>query len=78
MEVIQAKRLCMGNEAIALGALRAGVRVATGCPGTPSFEILETLTRGRPEGVYADWSVNEKSALKVAAVAEPKCHGLYE
>jgi len=59
----------MGNEAIALGAVRAGVRVATGYPGTPSSEILETLARERPTGVYAEWSVNEKSALEVAAGA---------
>jgi hypothetical protein len=37
------KKLLMGNEAIALGALRAGVQVAAGYPGTPSTEILETL-----------------------------------
>ena len=64
-----AKRLCMGNEAIALGTLAAGVKVATGYPGTPSSEILETIARERPVGVYAEWSVNEKTALEVAAEA---------
>ena len=59
----------MGNEAIAEGAIRAGVAVATGYPGTPSSEILETIAKLRPEGVYAEWSVNEKSALEVAAGA---------
>ena len=59
----------MGNEAIAEGAIRAGVAVATGYPGTPSSEILETIARLRPAGVYAEWSVNEKSALEVAAGA---------
>ena len=34
------KILVMGNEAIALGAIRAGVRMAAGYPGTPSTEIL--------------------------------------
>jgi hypothetical protein len=29
-------KLLMGNEAIALGAIRAGVRVVSGYPGTPS------------------------------------------
>jgi indolepyruvate ferredoxin oxidoreductase alpha subunit len=37
------KKLLMGNEAIALGAIRAGVRVVSGYPGTPSTEILETV-----------------------------------
>ncbi|MCL2877907.1 MAG: indolepyruvate ferredoxin oxidoreductase subunit alpha, partial [Acidobacteria bacterium] len=64
-----AKKLLMGNEAIAEGAIRAGVVVATGYPGTPSSEILETIAKLRPAGVYAEWSVNEKSALEVAAGA---------
>jgi indolepyruvate ferredoxin oxidoreductase alpha subunit len=63
------KRLLMGNEAIALGALRAGVDVAAGYPGTPSSEVLETIARERHDGVYVEWSVNEKSALEVGAGA---------
>jgi indolepyruvate ferredoxin oxidoreductase alpha subunit len=63
----------MGNEAIALGAIRAGVQVVTGYPGTPSTEILETIAReaagGGASGVYVEWSVNEKSALEVGAGA---------
>ena len=39
-----------GNEAIALGAWEAGVRVASGYPGTPSTEIMENLSGY--EGVY--------------------------
>ena len=42
-----AEVLLMGNEAIARGALEAGVRVAAGYPGTPSSEIIETLSRFR-------------------------------
>ena len=57
------KRLLLGNEAIALGAYAAGVRVATGYPGTPSTEILECFARY--PGVYAEWSPNEKVALEV-------------
>ncbi len=57
------KTLLSGNEAIALGAYRAGVTVGTGYPGTPSSEILEVLT-GYP-GVYTEWSVNEKVAFEV-------------
>ncbi|MCL2298588.1 MAG: indolepyruvate ferredoxin oxidoreductase subunit alpha, partial [Firmicutes bacterium] len=59
----------MGNQAIALGAVHAGVRIAAGYPGTPSSEILETIAKEKPPGVYAEWSVNEKSALEVAAGA---------
>jgi len=63
------KRLLMGNEAIALGAMRAGVRVVTGYPGTPSTEALETVAKFNDGSVYVEWSVNEKSALEVAAGA---------
>lgn len=59
----------MGNQAIALGAIRAGVRLACGYPGTPSTEVLETIAAQKPQGVHVEWSVNEKSALEVAAGA---------
>jgi indolepyruvate ferredoxin oxidoreductase, alpha subunit len=55
--------LLSGDEAIALGALHAGVRLGTGYPGTPSTEILETFDR---LGGRAQWSPNEKVALEVA------------
>ena len=41
-----------GNEAIALGAWEAGVRVASGYPGTPSTEIMGNLSRY--DGVYTE------------------------
>ena len=63
------KELLMGNEAIALGALRAGVQVVCGYPGTPSTEVLETVALRKHDGVYVEWSVNEKVALEVAAGA---------
>jgi len=53
-----------GNEAIALGAYEAGVKVASGYPGTPSTEIMENLSRY--EGVYTEWAPNEKVGLEVA------------
>ncbi|MGD0641182.1 MAG: indolepyruvate ferredoxin oxidoreductase subunit alpha [Roseiarcus sp.] len=56
----------MGNEAIARGAWEAGVRVAAAYPGTPSTEILETLSRHPASEVHAEWSTNEKVALDVA------------
>ncbi len=58
------KKHLSGNEAIALGAYEAGATVGTGYPGTPSTEILESF-KDFPE-VYAEWSVNEKTALEVA------------
>jgi indolepyruvate ferredoxin oxidoreductase alpha subunit len=57
-------QLLSGNEALALGAYHAGVRVAAAYPGTPSSEILESLARF--EGIYAEWSTNEKVATEVA------------
>jgi len=63
------KRLLIGNEAIALGAIRAGVSVVTGYPGTPSTEVLETVAKNNDGSIYVEWSVNEKSALEVAAGA---------
>ena len=62
--------LLMGNEAIARGALEAGVRVAAAYPGTPSSEIIETLSRFSEAGkLYVEWSTNEKVAMEVAAAA---------
>lgn len=61
--------LLMGNEAIALGAIRAGVNVVCGYPGTPSTEVLETIAKRRGSDLYVEWSVNEKVALEVAAGA---------
>lgn len=59
----------MGNEALAQGALEAGVTVATGYPGTPSSEIIETLAHHTQDNLYVEWSINEKVALEVAAAA---------
>ncbi len=60
--------LLMGNQAIARGALEAGVSVAAGYPGTPSSEIIENLASVAPDtDLYVEWSVNEKVSLEVAA-----------
>lgn len=65
-----AKQFLMGNEAIALGAVHAGVNLVAGYPGTPSTEILETIAKHNNYGaIYVEWSVNEKAALEVAAGA---------
>ncbi|MDD3777413.1 MAG: indolepyruvate ferredoxin oxidoreductase subunit alpha [Actinomycetota bacterium] len=60
-------KLLTGNEAIARGAWEAGVTVAAAYPGTPSTEILESLSTY--DQVYAQWSVNEKVALEIASGA---------
>ena len=65
-----ARELLMGNEAIGLGAIRAGVSLVAGYPGTPSTEILETVAKHNQDGaIHVEWSVNEKAALEVAAGA---------
>ena len=56
------RRLASGNEAVALAALHAEVKLGTGYPGTPSTEILEAFDAiGGP----AQWAPNEKVALEV-------------
>ncbi|MFX1268541.1 MAG: indolepyruvate ferredoxin oxidoreductase subunit alpha, partial [Promethearchaeota archaeon] len=62
--------LLMGNEAIARGAIEAGVRFVTGYPGTPSSEIVESMAKvAREAGIYVEWSTNEKVATEAAAAA---------
>ena len=63
------KTFLMGNAAIAMGALHAGVNLVAGYPGTPSTEILETVAKCNDGSVYVEWSVNEKAALEVAVGA---------
>ncbi|MFH0860367.1 MAG: indolepyruvate ferredoxin oxidoreductase subunit alpha [Candidatus Altiarchaeota archaeon] len=56
-----------GNEAVARGALEAGVNVATSYPGTPATEILAALAEVSDRtGVYTEWSVNEAVAFELA------------
>lgn len=62
------EQMIMGNQAIALGALKAGVNLVAGYPGTPSSEIIEFISKYREQtGTYVEWSVNEKAAVEVAA-----------
>lgn len=63
------KEFLMGNEAIALGAMAAGVNVVSGYPGTPSTEVLEAIAKRNDGNTYVEWSVNEKAGLEVAAAA---------
>jgi indolepyruvate ferredoxin oxidoreductase alpha subunit len=65
-----ASQLLMGNEAIARGALEAGLGFASAYPGTPSSEIIGSLAEvAREMDIYVEWSVNEKVALEAAAAA---------
>lgn len=60
--------LLMGNEAVARGAIEAGIGVATAYPGSPSSEVLGTIAEvAKKMNIHAEWSVNEKVATEVAA-----------
>ena len=58
----------LGDEAVALAGVHAGLTAAYGYPGTPSTEILEYLIRhGRTHGgPRAEWCANEKTAYEAA------------
>jgi TPP-dependent indolepyruvate ferredoxin oxidoreductase alpha subunit len=60
--VVLKKAILSGNEAIARGFIEAGGKLAAGYPGTPSTEVIETLSC--ENGIHAEWSVNEKVALE--------------
>jgi indolepyruvate ferredoxin oxidoreductase alpha subunit len=62
-------KILTGNEALALGALRAGVKVVTGYPGTPSTGALASLLTMDLPGRHVEWSTNEKVAFEIAAAA---------
>lgn len=64
------KLFLLGNEAIARGAVEAGLAFATTYPGTPSSEIsLNFFQISRESDLYFEYSTNEKVALEVAAAA---------
>ena len=63
------KRLLLGDEAIALGALHAGLSGVYAYPGTPSTEITEFIqgdALARERGVRSRWCTNEKTAMEAA------------
>jgi len=65
-----ARLFMLGNEAIARGAIEAGVQVVASYPGTPSSEITAALVESADAlDMYAEWSVNEKVAFEVAMAA---------
>ncbi len=63
------RRLLLGDEAIALGALHAGLSGVYAYPGTPSTEITEFIQNSplaRERGVRSRWCTNEKTAMEAA------------
>jgi indolepyruvate ferredoxin oxidoreductase, alpha subunit len=58
-----------GSEALALGALDAGVQYVTGYPGSPSTETFEALLDVAGEQVRCEWATNEKSAFDAAVAS---------
>lgn len=66
---MKGKLLLLGDEAIAQGALDAGLSGVYAYPGTPSTEITEYI-QGSPEAkerkIHCQWSVNEKTAMEAA------------
>ena len=63
------KHLLLGDEALALGALHAGLSGAYAYPGTPSTEILEYIQAhpiARDRKIHSHWSTNEKTAMEEA------------
>ncbi len=66
---MKTKRLLLGDEALALGALHAGLSGAYAYPGTPSTEIMEFIQAdplARERKVHSHWSSNEKTAVEEA------------
>lgn len=64
------KMLLLGNEAIARGAIEAGVAFTSTYPGTPSSEISTNFFQiARESELYFEYSTNEKIAMEVAAAA---------
>ena len=63
------KQLLLGDEAIAIGAIDAGLSGMYAYPGTPSTEIMEFIqssAEAAERGIIRDWSANEKTAMEAA------------
>ena len=66
---MKSKQLLLGDEALALGALKAGLSGAYAYPGTPSTEILEFIQANpltKERNIHSHWSSNEKTAVEEA------------
>ena len=63
------RKLLLGDEAIALGAIHAGLSGVYAYPGTPSTEITEFIQKNeiaQQRGVHSRWCTNEKTAMEAA------------
>ncbi len=63
------KLLLLGAEAIAQGAVDAGLSGVYAYPGTPSTEITEYIQNNKlakDKGIHSEWSSNEKTAMETA------------
>lgn len=63
------KQLLLGDEAVALGAVHAGLSGVYAYPGTPSTEITEfiqTCPLAAERKIHSNWSSNEKTAMEAA------------
>ena len=63
------KQLLLGDEAIALGAINAGLSGVYAYPGTPSTEITEFIQNNKvaqERGIHSRWCTNEKTAMEAA------------
>ena len=61
--------LLLGDQAIALGAIHAGISGVYAYPGTPSTEITEYIQDSplaRARGLHSSWCTNEKTAMEAA------------
>ncbi|MGE4520265.1 MAG: indolepyruvate ferredoxin oxidoreductase subunit alpha [Desulfobacteraceae bacterium] len=66
----ESRHFLLGNEAIARGAIEAGVAFATTYPGTPSSEISANLFQiSKETDLYFEYSSNEKIALELASAS---------
>ncbi len=62
------REILLGDEAVGLGAVHAGISGVYGYPGTPSteiFEFVESIAK-KTGDIHAFWSTNEKVAYEEA------------
>ncbi|HMM01733.1 MULTISPECIES: thiamine pyrophosphate-dependent enzyme [unclassified Dysgonomonas] len=63
------KLLMLGDQAIALGAIHAGITGVYAYPGTPSTEITEYIQDSplaQERNIHSQWCTNEKTAMETA------------
>ena len=64
---VVAQEVLLGDEAVALGAVHAGITAAYAYPGTPATELFEFIhERAEKAGIHAFWSANEREASEEA------------